>query len=114
MQDKDHDSSDEEDRRANITAKLDLQVKSFLALGQAWPSDQCTQDDHYDRLITCLSSSLPNNHWKLQVAILSSIACVYDRCVELSFTTVISSYASSKITTAESVGVLFCSQCSYQ
>ena len=44
MQDKDHDSSDEEDRsRANITAKLDLQVKSFLALGQAWPSDQCTQ-----------------------------------------------------------------------
>lgn len=35
--------------------------------------------DYYDRVMKILTSSLPRNNWKLQVAILTSIATVFDK-----------------------------------
>ncbi len=35
--------TEDEDRRATASARLDLQVKSFYALGQAWPTVTETQ-----------------------------------------------------------------------
>lgn len=72
---------DEEDRRASATAKLDLQAKALLLLGQAWPTSESTQSKYYGEVVGMLVEALPMNNWKLQVAILSSLASVYERLV---------------------------------
>lgn len=49
---KEQEDSDDEDHMTSATAKLDLQVKAFLLIGQAWPLDPSTQG----QFLTCAAT----------------------------------------------------------
>ena len=73
-----------EEEREKKTLLLKLHVTIFKAVGLSWPSSsfEKTQRNCFNQVFYVLSSSLPNNNWKIQVAILKSLMQILKRYVE--------------------------------
>ena len=73
------DTVDLEEQREMKLLLLELQVKVYAAIGLAWPSHDLVQRQFYHDVCVLLSNGLPDNNWKLQVAILTSLTTIYEK-----------------------------------
>lgn len=69
-----------EEERSKQTLRLDLRVTVFKAIGVSWPRcNEETQCTYLSEVCRQLSSSLPNNNWRIQEAILNSFVLIITR-----------------------------------
>ena len=70
-----------EEEREKKSQLLKLHVNIFKAIGLSWPSSSYgdSQRDSFRDVWLLLSTSLPNNNWKIQEAILDSMSMVINK-----------------------------------